>query len=164
MNKLLLLSIALLSVNLYGQERPAISLTGLEGWAKADPTQNKPEGVSIRVEDYSKRDKAFDVKAIENQVELKLRLAGIKIHKVVTADRIYINMQPIELGGRVVGYYLLIEPSRKMTFKHKGKSYVSYVAKLTKYGGATPPKYKEALDDWLNRLLLDYLKANPKKE
>ena len=75
MNKLLAISVALLSLNLYGADKPIIfpdesifSPTGLEGWGKK-------EGVNIVVEDYSARDKAFDVKAISNIIELKLRLS-----------------------------------------------------------------------------------------
>ena len=163
MNKLLLLSIALLSVNLYGQERPTRSLAGLEGWGRADPTQGKNEGVDIRVEDYSNRDKKFNVKAIKNQVELKLKLAGIKINKFAD-DSLYIQMVPIKLGKKLIGYHLGIIPQRKMIFKHKGKSYYSSSSSKTQYDRITPPNYRESLDANLDLILLDYLKANPKKE
>jgi len=163
MNKLLLLSIALLSVNLYGQEKLIYSKTGLEGWGKADPTQAKKEGVEILVEDYSNKVKTFDVKAIENQVELKLRLAGIKVDKDA-GDKLYINMMPVAFEGRIIGYALQVRPTRRMVFKHKEKIYVCFVTSHKIYSGTTPLKYREELDEWLDDLLLNYLKANPKKE
>ncbi|MBT3710127.1 MAG: hypothetical protein HOG19_11845, partial [Gammaproteobacteria bacterium] len=94
MKKLLALSIALLSLNLYGAEKPIISKDGLEGWGSQ-------KGVGIFVEDYSDIDKKFDKKAIENQVELKLRLAGIEIAKGFSFEKTLINMQPIFVGGKV---------------------------------------------------------------
>ena len=94
-----------MSLNLYGAERK-ISLHGLEGWGKK-------EGVKIVVEDYSNRDKTFDAKAIKNQVELKLRLAGIKVNDEVSESNIYINCKPIDIAGRLVGYAIDITAERK---------------------------------------------------
>lgn len=50
MNKLIVISVALLSVSLYGADEPIYSSTGLEGWGKEG-------GVSIVIEDYSQLDK-----------------------------------------------------------------------------------------------------------
>jgi hypothetical protein len=155
MKKLLALSIALLSLNLYGADKPIYSYDGLEGWGKE-------KGVHILVEDYSVHDKTFDVKAIKNQVELKLRLAGIKIVKNGSSHHLIVNMQPIMIRKRNVGYSLRIEPTRRTTFKYNGKEYVSDTSRTISYGGILSDDYRPALDGHLDRLLLDYLKANPK--
>ena len=155
MNKLLALSIALLSLNLYGADEPIQSPHGLEGWGKT-------HGVRIMVIDHSKEDKTFDVKAIKNQVELKLRLAGIKINQRLTTDTIYINMLPRSGGGRVIGYGVRVRPQRRMNFKYNGKEYIAFGSSKTTYGGSTPKNYRQAFDEHLDELLLDYLKANPK--
>ena len=106
MNKLLILSVALLSVSLYGADKPIFSPNGLEGWGKE-------AGVQILVQDHPKRDKTFGVKAVKNQVELKLRLAGIKVNDEVSESNIYINCKPIDIAGRLVGYAINITAERK---------------------------------------------------
>ena len=106
MNKLLAISVALLSVSLYGADKPIFSLNGLEGWGKE-------AGVQILVQDHPKRDKTFGVKAVKNQVELKLRLAGIKVNDEVSESNIYINCKPIDIAGRLVGYAIDITAERK---------------------------------------------------
>ena len=72
MKKLIALSVALLSVSLYGADKPpTYSPNGLEEIAK--------DGLLIAVgnpqsdSSYSKTDKTFDKIAIENQVKLRLR-------------------------------------------------------------------------------------------
>lgn len=97
-NKLLAISVLLLYLDLYGADKPKVladvsffSIGGLEGWGKK-------EGVFIVVEDCSKSVKNFDVKAIENQVELKLRLAGIRVVDKNTIYTIHIIYHPVFLG------------------------------------------------------------------
>ena len=156
MKTLLALFIPLLSLNLYGEDEPIPSFTGLEGWGKK-------EGVNIVVEDYSNLQKTYDVKAIKNQVELKLRLAGVKISKKVSYNFINIEMQPNHVGGRVTGYYIRVSAARTMTFNYNGMLYRVNGSSNNIYGGVTNPNYRPELDKYLDELLLDYLKANPKK-
>jgi hypothetical protein len=175
MKKLLALSIVLLSLNLYGADKPKTefdkhgnlvtniraeepisSFTGLEGWGKK-------EGVNIVVEDYSEFDKTFDVKAIKNQVELKLRLAGIKVGRGIPHYALNINLMPLGTEQRLRGYSMMIIPQRTMNFKYNGKDYRVFHASNTRYGGLTGINYRPSLDKHLDALLLDYLKANPKK-
>ena len=157
MNKLLTISILLLSLNLYGADKPIYSRTGLEGWGKEG-------GVYIWVEDYSDGYKSFDLKAIKNLVELKLRLAGIKITQAPPSHTIYINMHPIQLRERLIGYHLKIEPQRILTFKYNKKEYTSYGSCNMGYGGVSPINYRPFLEKQMDGFLLDYLKANPKKK
>ena len=125
MNKLLTISILLLSLNLYGADTTLTS-SGLEGWGKES-------GVHILIEDYSERDKTFDKKAINDQIELTLRLAGIKIKK--EADyRMYIVLNPSQLQtDKLVGYSLRIQIQRHMTFKYNGKIYEKIYASTKIY-------------------------------
>ncbi|SVC19858.1 uncharacterized protein METZ01_LOCUS272712, partial [marine metagenome] len=121
MNKLLALSVALLSVSLYGADKKEIrdvrasplpsSLNGLEGLnypfqRRENDVRLKQRGIGIVVQDYSDKDKTFDAKAIKNQIELRLLQSGIKVvdeSKVVkfsTFGYIFINAQPARKGGR----------------------------------------------------------------
>jgi len=159
MRTLILSLISILSLGAYGQGKN-YSINGLEGWGKK-------AGVKIAVEDYSRFDKSFDAKAIKTKVELKLRLAGIKIakEKPFSFDSILINAQPINVGGRVLGYSLDITPQRKMTFEYAGKTYIAVGASNESYGGiASASKLLPRIDEYMDELLVDYLKANPKKE
>jgi len=155
MKILIAISIGILAFNGYGQVK--FSVNGLEGWGKK-------QGVKIIVEDYSKKDKTFDIKAIKNQVELKLRLAGIKIGDKDLFDNIHITLQPIHVGDRLTGYYLIITPIRNMTFVYNGIKYIVFIGRTTHYGGVSPPNYRKFMEQQLDELLLDYLKANPKKD
>jgi hypothetical protein len=153
MKKLLALSIALLSLNLYGAEKPIISTSGLEGWGKKN-------GVNISVSDFSKFDKTLDVKAIKNQVELKLRLAGINASDIATLDDIYIDVMPLPSQGRAL-YYVSVKPVRRMNFQYNGNTYTTGSSSII-YNGFAPVSYNVFLDRKMDELLLDYLKANPK--
>jgi len=162
MNKLIALSVALLSLNLHGavQPRPNISEHGLEGWGWH-------KGVSIYIEDYSKQDKTFDEKAISNIVELKLRLAGIEMEKPfgLSLDSLYINMMPLGSTERLTGYALKITPRREMVFYGRyGKEYIFRLADAMAYGGIVPHDYRPYLEKYMDQLLINYLKANPKKD
>ena len=155
MKKLLALFITLLSLNLYGADKPIFSQHGLKGWGKKD-------GVHILVEDYSAKDKTFDVKAIKNQVELKLRLAGIKVSDKLVPDMLEINIQPIPYNGRIFGYALRVSPRRWMSYEVDGNVYRS-IGGSKHYTGITSPDHRKLLDKSLDELLIDYLKENPKK-
>ena len=159
MKTIILTLISILSLGAYGQGIN-VSLTGLEGWGKK-------AGVVILVEDYSKFDKSFDAKAIKTKVELKLRLAGIKIakEKPFSYDSIVINAIPVEVGRRIVGYAVNITLRRRMNFEYAGKTYIAFGATQKPYGGIAPAsKLLADIDQTMDKILVDYLKANPKKE
>ena len=84
-NLILLISLIVCSYNAIGAGK--YSLTGLEGWGK--------KGVFIVIEDYSKDDKNFPLKAIKTKVELRLRQAGIKVNDKITDYAILIVADPI---------------------------------------------------------------------
>ena len=155
MKTLLALFIPLLSLNLYGEDEPIPSFTGLEGWGKK-------EGVNIVVEDYSNLQKTYDVKAIKNQVELKLRLAGIKIKEASPDCSLYINMMPLIIGDRFLGYHVIIKASRIMRYKYDGKEFIVYGGNTRHYGGGMGINYRPIFEKHLDQFLIDYLKANPK--
>ena len=158
MNKLITISVVLLSLNLHGAApKLEISATGLEGWGKK-------EGVNISVEDYSHIYPFFDVKDISNIVELKLRLAGIKVTDKNSSDEINISMMPDMIGGRLFGYTMNIRASRKMHFKYNEKEYAAYGSSNEVYGGKIETNYKLHIDRYIEKFLLDYLKANPRKK
>ena len=150
MKKLLALSIALLSLNLYGAEKLNFSKNGLEGWGKK-------EGVAVIVEDYSKHDKTFDKKAIENQVKLRLLQAGIKVNDDSGAY-IYINALPYH------NYIKLnVKARRLVTFTVNGKIY-SKVVSVWDFGSIFGKSHlRDSINEDMDKFLLDYLKANPKK-
>ena len=134
-------------------------ITGLEGWGK--------KGVLILVEDYTEDDKNFPLKAIKTKVELRLLKEGIKSNK--DSDHlIIINAQPNEVGDRVTGYSVIIEANRSMEFKapdNTGKLVTYRTDASSKYyGGNCGSKgLISFIDSSMDDLLLDYLKANPKK-
>jgi len=159
MKTIILTLISILSLGAYGQGIN-VSLTGLEGWGKK-------AGVVILVEDYSKFDKSFDAKAIKTKVELGLRLAGIKIakEKPFSYDEIIITARPLISGGRVTGYALRISPARTMKFEYAGKTYMALGARNKAYGGITSKdRLLLNIRIHMDELLVDYRKANPKKE
>ena len=126
------------------------------------------KGVRITVEDYSKDDKNFPLKAIRTKVELRLLQAGIKGSGKGSGQDILINAQPIKDGSGVTGYAFQIKPRRIMEFKaldNSGKV-VTYltVASSKVYGGICgASRLIPSIDKNMDKFLLDYLKANPKK-
>ncbi len=133
------------------------SRTGLEGFAK--------DGIEVRGEYYSKDDKTFskDKKAIENQVELRLRQSGIKRNKDAK-NYLIINAQLIGPVGKVDGHTLTIEARRMMTFEANGKTYEKVAPVWRKSGIALTGDLREDINTYMDPFLLAYLKANPKKE
>ena len=128
MKKTLLL-IALFSLNLYGADRTISSLQCLEGWGKG--------GVRILVDDYSKFEKSFDKKAIESQVEFKLRLAGFNVANNSNRYFFTVNALPVRVGSKVVGYALIIEAKRMVSFEANSKTYLGVIS-LWDYGRIAP--------------------------
>jgi len=145
--------IGILAFNGYGQ--PIQSKTNLEGWGK--------DGIQIEIHDFSRVDRTFNMKAISNQVEIKLRRAGFQIAKGFATDKIYVNCGPIVTGNGVTGYSLRIQAERVMTFNNNGIQYFSFASGKW-YGGIIPNALlRNRIDVYMDALLLDYLKANPKK-
>ena len=158
MKSTLLLITLLFSLNAFGAIK--YSDTGLEGWGK--------KGVMVRVIDYSKRDKNFPLKSIKTKVELRLLQAGIKINDKFTGHDIVINAQPINVGGRIVGYAVVISARRPMQFQaldNTGKlvTYGILANSRTYGGGCGASDLITFIDSSMDNFLLDHLKANPKK-
>ena len=158
MKNIILIISVFFSLSAFGAAK--VSITGLEGWGKI--------GVNIIVEDYSKIDKTFPLQAIKTKVELRLLQAGIKVNDKPTGQSIYINAQPINVGGRVVGYAVRVEPNRSLDFKaldNTGKlvTYRTYASSRS-YGGIAPAGAGliPHIDKRMDRLLLEHIKANPK--
>ena len=138
------------------------SLNGLEGFANSPFTTLVKHGIAVAVEDYSDVDKTFDVKAIKNQIELRLIQSGIKIAN--QSGFLHINVQPIPEGAGVVGYVVSIEAKRGVTFEANGKTYEK-IATVWQDGGLTPvDELRPTINKYTDKFLLDYLKANPKKK
>jgi hypothetical protein len=164
MNKLISISILLLSLNLYGADKPIIladgsihSFTGLEGWGKK-------EGVNIIIDITPYIDKNFNKKAITYQIGLQLRLAGIRVGDKHAGEALIIRIQPVS-ESRLIGYAITIRPVRKMTFKYNEKEYTCLAGFQRGYNGITGLKgYRPFIELLMKQFLLDYLKANPKKE
>ena len=127
------------------------------------------KGVSISIEDYSERDKNFPLKAIKTKVELRLLQAGIKGVYIPTGQYIYIDAQPTIFGDRVTGYHVSIEPRRLMEFQaldNTGKlvTYRPFACSKSYGGTCGTSRLVPFIDKLMDDLLLDYLKANPKKK
>ena len=178
MNRIILVISILFSFNAFGADKPKTefdkhgnivtdigavkpSLTGLERWGK--------NGVTIFIQDYSKDDKTYPLKAIKTKVELRLLKEGIKVSDKYTGHTIIINAQPTRTGDRVDGYAVIIKAMRRMQFDaldNTGKL-VTYrtVANSKDYGGNCGSKgLISFIDEQMDDLLLNYLKANPKKK
>ena len=163
--KILLTVLFCLSLPLIGADKKlTYSHTGLEGIAK--------DGIVVIVEDYSKYDKTFDKKAIENQIKLRLIQAEVKVVPAVSkvslkpslSSGFYLRIiaQPHPLGTKY-GYSGRVKAVRTVTFEANGKKY--YKSATVWDSGAIEPsgKLREGLNKHMDKFLLDYLKANPKK-
>ena len=156
MIKKIVLVLAVFSLDLCAADQTLASLQGLEGWGKG--------GVRILIDDHSKFEKTFDRKTIEEQVELKLRLAGFRVSDNSNHFFFTVNALPVRVGTRVVGYALIVEAKRKATFKANDKTYQG-VASLWDFSGITPTsKLTDKIERYMDRFILDYVKANPEKK
>ena len=159
MKTTLLLTTLLFSFNAIGAE-PKFSKTGLEGWGE--------NGVRIVVVDYTKEDKSFPIKAIHTKVESRLRQAGIKVTDDAYHD-VNINAQPILVGDRLVGYAVRCQVQRPIQFHtpDNKRNLVTYdgMGAFRGYNGICgDDNLIKFIDSRMDKLLLDYLKANPKKK
>ena len=155
MKKLLLL-LLLFGFSANGADKPIDSDTGLEGIAK--------DGMGILVEELSKLDKTLNKKPIENQVKLRLVQAGIKINKDADS-RLDINATPIYVSEKtIMAYVLWAYLSRDVTFEANGKKYERVAAVWAIHGIYGKDNLREGINTIMDKFLLDYLKANPKKD
>ena len=116
--------------------------------------------------DYSKKVEFFSQKGIKNQVEHRLRDAGIKAANKDTPFGVFVNFHPDLAGGRLVGYRINIIPQRYMYFESNGKKYVCYNASNHRYSDyvAVGNKIGAAIKRLMDEFLSDHLKANPKEK
>jgi len=149
MKKLLLL-LLLFGVNANGADKPILSVTGLEGIAES--------GLKIVVEGYSYPDNTFNKEAVENQVKLRLVQAGIKLGAGLDA---YLNIYAQPYNSYI---NLNIQVRRKVTFEANGKTYRKVVTVWETGGAVGKDKLRDEINRLMDKFLLDYLKANPKKK
>ena len=156
MTKLLAISVALLSLDLYGADRPKYSLTGLEGIGK--------EGMRIDISgSISKALQVGDPKVVENQIELKLRLAEIKVDND-TKFLPWLEISALHIGAETQKDYIFLKASRLITYEANG---IKYTMRAIVWGDtaiSNKDGLREPIHELMDRFLLDYLKANPKKE
>ena len=132
------------------------SYTGLEGIA--------PDGLDITIEDYPIKDKTFNEKAIENQVELKLKLAGIRVN-TRAGNYIYVNARPHPMGVKTGGYAISIEAYRRdVTFEANNKQYRCEASVWDRGSITSADDLRDSINKHMDEFLLAYLKANPKKK
>ena len=154
--KKLLLILLLFSLNAVGADKKTYSLTGLEGIA--------PDGLDITIEDYPIKDKTFNEKAIENQVELKLKLAGIRVN-TRAGNYIYVNARPHPMGVKTGGYAISIEAYRRdVTFEANNKQYRCEASVWDRGSITSADDLRDSINKHMDEFLLAYLKANPKKK
>ena len=119
----------------------AFSDSGLEGWGKEIVGKVPKEGVVMYIQDYSKIDENYPIKAIRTKVELRLLQAGIKVTDRQTGYSIFIDALPIEVGGRIVGYAVRVAARRDVEFQalDNGKLVTySKTATVAPYSGIAP--------------------------
>lgn len=131
----------------------------------------------VVVEDISQLVKKFDKKPIENQVKLRLKLAGIKVDNRQLSEFkeneypsiLYVHLTPIKGGYegevRLTGYYISIKAARSMTFVANGKTYRVFASELASPGRTQDvSELREGINICMDAFLLAYLEANPKKK
>ena len=80
-------------------------------------------------------------------------------------DYILIDAIPFGQGKIATGYALIITPRRRMTFEYAGKTYTVLGASKSSYSGTVGrDKFLNGIDQLMDDILVNYLKANPKKE
>ena len=156
MKNIILIFTLFFSLSAFGAEAKGSS-TGLEGIAK--------DGIKISIIDY--RDSILDYgdrkKEMENQVGLELRLAEIKVNKDAS-NHIVVNAQPVlPKNGKAYLYTVSVSARRRMTYQANGKQYWFIATVWDKTGINSPEKLRETINEHMDKFLLDYLKANPKK-
>ena len=163
--KKLILILLLFGLSAVGADKPLrfFSINNLEGFGKG--------GITIEVVDYSDEDKTFNEKAIENQVELRLRQSGVKVNydsiaaQTGSTNYLLINAMPVTYNGSLIGYAVTIHAKRAITFEANDKTYWKGSTGVWYTGGlVSKGNLKTDINNYMDQFLLDYLKANPKKE
>ena len=169
MKKLLAVSVALLSLNLYGADKPLRSPNGLEGWGKKDgvnvlPPKLTPDELTFGGTTAAKI--GLLKEQIANQVKLRFILLGIKVtDHFPSKNYLSIHETPRKtVSGRVDLCLLNIEAKRPMTFEANGKTYKMKATVWAIRSILPPSRLRQTINEYMDEFLLDYLKANPKKE
>jgi hypothetical protein len=150
-------------------ESASHSLYGLEEWGN--------DGVKITIH-YLPEDNSFNPFAIETQIGLKLRQAGITVKEKNPSSEInheltyrngngflYIIIRPVRVSDRVVAYSVIIFPRRQATYEANGKKYHRLMGPKWVYSGIAPAgELGESINKYMDKFLLDYLKANNNKK
>jgi len=169
MKKLLLL-LLLFGFSAVGADKPIKPLTGIQELNFAKPSSTGLEGIAkngikIYVEDYSDKDKDFDKEAIENQVKLRLIQAGVKVNAKTTFlarssdTHLYINAFPY------ANYTMFnMQVMRWVIIPANGKTYRKRCSVWSLGSGFGKNRLRESINEDMDKFLLDYLKANPKKK
>ena len=169
MNKLIVISVALLSLNLYGADKPLRSPNGLEGWGKKDGVNVLPPKLTPDELTFGGTTAArigLLKKQIANQVKLRFILSGIKVtDHSPSKNYLLIQETPRKtVSGRVGLYLLSIEAKRPMTFEANGKTYRKITAVWDRSVIVPHDELTVQRDKLIDEFIKDYLKANPKKK
>ena len=157
MKKLLLLLLSV-GVNASEADLPIVSKTGLEGIAS--------NGIRIAVE--TAQIGAVDTLIVENKVKICLLQNGIEFtHKnpLRLPSTIYVNPYPIkDREGTMLGWMMFIKVSRATDYENNGKKFTTEAAVYTEMALAPPEGLTKILEAMLDKFIVAYLKANPKKK
>jgi len=159
-NSLLLITL-LFSFNAFGA-KSKYSDTGLEGWGKSKVFLNLSALTLIN---------AFQKQAVRNKIELRLRQADIPLVNRANEDiatdlqfALMVHITPVIVNSNIAGYSVSIKPERRVVYSDNiGITYWSFAA-FGNYSGVSSDKLIPFIDSLMDKFLLDYLKANPKKE
>ena len=155
MKKLLLL-LLLVGVNANGADSfPVFSVFGLEGIAK--------DGITINVGDSSK---TLNKKNIQNQIELRLTQAGVKINPKKTGIPFltFKAMDILQGQSDVLGHVIQISVSRMMQYEGNDIRRNAIAKVWDKWAIVPKGKERDVINIFMDEFLLEYLKANPKKK
>lgn len=152
MNKLIAISVLLLSLNLHGADKVLPSQYGLEGYGES--------GLRVGFSTIDNPKPALMKAHAENM----LTKAGFKINEAQSSDWIWIGVIPIKVNGKVVLRTVHMHLYRDLEFTTKsGKRYRSNSISRA-YGGTPQPQSEtELVSVGINAFIRDWRKANPKK-
>ena len=161
-------------VRINGADKPLKPLTGIEKenfellskgplWSQTGLEGIDDFGIRVEVRDYKHMYKDFDQKAVANQVELRLRQAKLDYNDK-GRNTIIINPFPVTMSGRLVGYSVDIAAVRDVSFIAKSVEYKMRAVVWDNGGTCDTQSLRSHIDKIMDDLLLDYLKANPKKD
>ena len=123
-------------------------------------------GISIGIENYSAQYKDFPSKQIQNQVELRLRQAKVKINnKERGINRLVFNYMPVVLkSGRLSHYVCSVEALRPVTFVVDNITYLQTAKVWDDGGSVAASQLRDSLNDVLDEFLLELMKSREEHE